>query len=113
GQSTIAAADATITTDETTKITVQRKEQYGKDLIAGGDTVTLSTTHGSLSTVTDNGDGTYSATLSMPPPWTATITGTVNGTAITDNAVVSVSSGAASAAHSTITAADASITTDE
>ena len=50
----------------------------------GGSAVVLSTNLGSLGSVTDNGDGTYTATLtSATAPGTATISGTINGQAMT------------------------------
>src|SRR5207302_1197510 len=60
---TISASPTSTTVDGSSTITVQAKDQYGNDLTSGGDTVTLSTDHGSLTSVTDNTDGTYSATL--------------------------------------------------
>ncbi len=89
--STITAADAIIANDglDNTTITVQLKDAAGNNLTSGGDNVQLSTDAGSLSGVTDNGDGTYTATLtSSTVEETATITGTVNGLSMTDNAMV-------------------------
>ena len=48
-----------------------------------GGTVTLSSTHGSLTSVTDNTDGTYSATLTDTLAGTDTVSGTINAAAIT------------------------------
>ena len=113
--STITAAPTSIAADgaATSTITVQLKDANGNDLTAGGDAVTLATTLGTLGAVTDNTDGTYTATLtSGTTAGTATVTGTVNTVAITDNAVVTFTVGAASAVTSTITAAPASITAD-
>ncbi|MCK4693953.1 MAG: DUF2341 domain-containing protein, partial [Anaerolineales bacterium] len=90
--STITAAPTSIAADgsSTSTITVQLKDSFGNNLISGSDTVTVASDLGSLSgTVTDNGDGTYTETLtSAAAPGTATITGTVNATPITDNATV-------------------------
>jgi Invasin, domain 3 len=55
----------------------------------------LSTTVGSISAAGDNGDGTYTATLTSTTAAMATITGTVNGSAIADNATVEFTAGAA------------------
>jgi len=90
--STITAAPSSITADgtSTSTITVQLKDSNGNDLTAGGDSVTLSTTLGTLSLVTDNTNGIYTATLTAATSsGTATLTGTVNGQAVTDNATVS------------------------
>jgi len=73
----------------TSTITVQTKDSEGNNLTAGGETVSLNTTDGILSSVTDNSDGTYTATLtSSVVAGTATITGTLNAAAITDDAKV-------------------------
>ena len=63
--SLITAAPNSITADGTSSstITVQLKDSVGNNLTAGGDSVTLSTTLGTLSAVTDNGNGTYTAIL--------------------------------------------------
>ena len=73
----------------TSEITVTLLDDFGNDLVFGGDAVALSTTAGTLSPVTDNGTGTYTATLtSAIAAATATITGTVNGSPIADTEVV-------------------------
>lgn len=91
--STITSARSFLQNDgaDNTTITVQLKDQFGNNIIAGGESVTLSTTAGSLSGVTDNGDGTYTATLTAGTSTaTATITGTMNGQSIDDNAEVAI-----------------------
>ncbi|MTI89590.1 MAG: T9SS type A sorting domain-containing protein [Balneolaceae bacterium] len=78
---------------DNTPITVQLIDAYGNNLDSGGDTVVLSKTGAgsSLSAVSDNADGTYSATLTAGTiTETVTITGTVNGSSITDDAEVTV-----------------------
>ncbi|MBI3194849.1 MAG: T9SS type A sorting domain-containing protein, partial [Ignavibacteriae bacterium] len=58
-------------------------------------TIALSTTSGTLGSVTDNNNGTYTATLtSSTLAGTATITGTLNGSSITDDATVTFTVGA-------------------
>ncbi len=89
--STITAGASCIVADgaSTSAITVQLKDANGVDLTQGGDTVTLSTTAGTLGPVVDNGDGTYTSTpTSSPTRAVATVTGTVNSDAITDDATV-------------------------
>ncbi len=73
-------------------ITVQLKDAFGNNLNTGGNTVTLSVTGASsLSAVTDNSNGTYTSTLTAGTTIeTATITGTVGGQSITDDAVVEI-----------------------
>ncbi|HEX6133597.1 MAG TPA: invasin domain 3-containing protein [Longimicrobiales bacterium] len=79
----------------TTIVTVAVLDSNGNPVGASAGNVTLSTTIGILSTVTDVGDGTYTAALradttalSGPAPDTATVTGTLNGVPITDAARV-------------------------
>ena len=111
--SLLAASPTSITADgsSTSTITVQLIDANGNNLIIGGDTVVLNTSAGTLGAVTDNTNGTYSAVLtSATSMGTATITGTLNGSAITDNAAVDFVVNAASAATSLLTASPASIT---
>ena len=89
--STITADPTSIPADgsSTSAINVQLKDANANNLTTGGDTVTLSTNLGSLGPVSDNNDGTYTATLTAgTTAGTATITGTVNTEAITDTATV-------------------------
>ena len=68
---------------DTSQITVFLYDADGSLLPSGGDTVTLVSTLGTLSAVMDNGDGTYSATLTASTEvGVATVSGTVNGIAI-------------------------------
>ena len=90
-ESTISAGPASIVANgsSTSTVTVQLKDASGNDLTSSGGTVTLTTDQGSLSNITDQGDGTYTATLtSSTSVTTATITGTLDGTAISDSATV-------------------------
>ncbi len=87
----ISASPSVILNDgfSTSTITVQLKDSEGNNRTVGGETVALSATDGALSSVTDNSDGTYTATLtSSVVAGTATITGTLNAVAITDDAEV-------------------------
>jgi hypothetical protein len=90
-QTTITADPDEILADgtSTSQITVQAIDEDGNTITNGGATVTLSATGGSLTGVTDNNDGTYTATLtSSTAPGSVTITGTVNGESISDTAEV-------------------------
>ena len=87
---TITANPTTVIANGTSSstITVQAVDAAGNDLTSSGGTVTLSTTAGSLSssTATDNGDGTYTDTLTAPTTAsTATISGTIGGSAISSS----------------------------
>jgi hypothetical protein len=89
--STITASPTTLPAGgtSTSAIVVQLVDASGSPLVNGGDTVTLSTTLGTLSPVADAGDGTYTATLTPgPSSGTATITATVNGQTLAQSASV-------------------------
>src|SRR2546427_9319917 len=64
-QSTLAAAPASIVGNgvTTSALTVQLKNSAATNLAASGGTVTITTTGGSIGAVTDNANGSYSATL--------------------------------------------------
>lgn len=90
-QTTISADPVSILADgvSTSQITVQAVDADGTNINSGGALVTLSATDGTLSAITDNGDGTYTATLtSSTIPGTVTLSGTINGDPITDTAEV-------------------------
>ena len=116
GTSTITASLTSIPADggTTSTITVQLKDADGIDLPSGGDTVVLSTDLGNLGgTVTDNGNGTYTETLTAGAiAGTATITGILNGQAMSETATVDFEPGPANLATSTITADPTSIPAD-
>lgn len=113
-ESTISAAASTMsaTGSSTTLITVQLKDYQGANLSNGGETVVISTSAGTISATTDNGDGTYTATLtSSILPETATLSFTVNGEATTDTVQVTFTQ-AINLSLSTITANPNSIDAD-
>jgi Invasin, domain 3 len=113
GTSTIAASPASIPANavSASTVTVRLADANANQLQRGGDSVVLSTDAGVLSGVTDNGDGTYTATLtSATSAGIATITGTVNGQPINSQAQVSFTPVTADAANTTITAAPSSVT---
>jgi hypothetical protein len=110
---TISANPASITANgtSTSTVTVQAKDANNNNYVTSGGTVTLSTSAGSLGSVTDNQNGTYTATLtSSTTAGTANITGTIAGTAIGHSTSVAFSPGPVSAAKTTISANPASIT---
>ena len=121
-RSTITASPTNITANgiTTSTITVQLKDTNDTNLTASGGTIVLATTLGTLGDVTDNQNGTYSATLtSSTTTGTATISGTLAGATITDTATVNMTDGTAptitgpdGSAGST-TGATAAITVDE
>src|SRR5258708_39191737 len=64
------------------------------------------------STVTDNTDGTYTATLRSTSAGDAHVTGTLNSAAITGQATVTFVPGAVDASHSTVIASSGTASTD-
>jgi hypothetical protein len=90
-QTTITTNPESILADgvSTSQITVQAVDADGTNINSGGALVTLSATDGTLSAISDNADGTYTATLtSSTEPGTVTVSGTINGDPITDTAEV-------------------------
>ncbi len=90
GTSTITASPTTIVADgvSASTITVKLKDAYGNNLSSGGATVALATTGGTLSAVSDHGNGTYTATLTASSTGSGTVSGTVNGSPLTGTAAV-------------------------
>jgi Invasin, domain 3 len=110
--STVVAASTALTGNSSTStvITVQAKDAAGNNLTTGGATVVINTTAGSLGMVIDNGDGTYTATLtSSTGSATATVTATLGGVALTHTATVTFA-GPAATATSTIVAVPTALT---
>ncbi len=72
-------------------VTVQLADSNGNLITIGGETVALNVSGNAVlvSGVTDNGNGTYTATYSNLLVESVTVTGTLNGNAISDNAIIS------------------------
>jgi hypothetical protein len=93
-----ASADRTLVSTDTetstaggvgVTITVQAKDRSANKLTQGGDAVILTVTgSGVLGGVTDNANGTYTATLTNAVAEEVTVTGTINGDDIVDTAIV-------------------------
>jgi gliding motility-associated-like protein len=98
--SLISANQTTINADgtATSTITIQLKDALGNNLTTTGGTVTVATSAGTLGTVVDNNNGTYSVILtSSNVVTTANITYVLNGTTGTNTAAVAFVSGGTSA----------------
>jgi hypothetical protein len=94
--STVTAGSATLVVKQSTPITVRLKDAGGNALTVSGGPVVLQTTGGTLGTVTDNADGTYTATLTAPQGvGTATISATLGGAALASTATVTFVAGPA------------------
>jgi hypothetical protein len=117
-QSTITAAPATAPADgvSSVTVTVQARDAHGNPVPTGGDTVAMHAGSGTLSRVTDHGDGTYTATLTSTEKGLVSVFASLNGNPIADDVTVGFTSppvvGPPSAAHSTITAAPATAVAD-
>lgn len=87
---TIDATGSTIVDGTSTStVTVQIADTDGNLLAASSGTVGLATTgSATVSDVTDNGDGTYTATVTNTEEEAVTISGTLDGSAITDTAEI-------------------------
>jgi adhesin/invasin len=87
--SEVTTAVGTLSSGSITTVTVTLKDAAGNLVTTGGATVEIASTLGSVGTVTDVGDGTYTADLTNTgAAGTATVTAKVNGGAITDDATV-------------------------
>ena len=91
GNTTLVAAPTSVVADgsTTSSVTVTLADASGNLLTASGGTVALSSTgSATIGAVTDNGDGTYTATVTNTIAESVTISGTLDGAAITDTATV-------------------------
>jgi hypothetical protein len=97
--STITATSSSLVANgtTTTSITVQLKDASGNNLNASGGIVTLSVSGGgSIGSVTNNNNGSYSATYtSGTTSGTATISGTLAGSAFSNVARITLTAGSA------------------
>jgi adhesin/invasin len=110
--STVGSTEITRSAGQTAPITVTLIDGNNNPLTNSGGTVALSTNIGTLSAVTNNNNGTYSATFTATTVGTATISGTLNGAGLTDTHVITVTVGAADPANTIITASPGSIAAD-
>ncbi|MBE0663945.1 MAG: hypothetical protein IH597_15920 [Bacteroidales bacterium] len=125
-QSSISAFPLTMTTDESSNITLQLKDQWGNLLSSSRGVVTMESTIGLLSSVTDNNDGTYAASLTgdtrgLNGTGLSLITASFEGTGtaetvsgnFADNTTVEITEGLPSGLTTTITANPVEMTIDQ
>ena len=115
--STLSPATATKPADgvSTQTITVQARDSSNNNLTSGGESVLFTATAGTMSATTDNGNGTYTATWTAPSSigtGSATVTATLGGNSVgtavsASSCVITLTTGPANAAHSTISPATA------
>jgi adhesin/invasin len=91
-RSTIAASRDTIINDGTTASTLEvtLRDRLGARLATGGSAVAMATSAGTLSSVTDLGDGRYQASLTSTTVALATISATVGGEPLDSTATVRI-----------------------
>jgi adhesin/invasin len=96
-QSTVVAAPTNVSVlfGPASTITIQLKDAFGNDLTTGGHAVTVelnaaSTGNGSLSAVTDNGDGTYTATFNASSTGNAIINARLSGILLSSSATITI-----------------------
>ncbi len=113
--STVAAGAATLASGDNTTLTLTARDAAGNLLAAGGLTVLFTkgsgTSDGTISAVSDNADGTYTATFTATTAGTArTIGASAGGTAVTSALpTITVTPGALSLATSTVTVGSSSL----
>src|SRR5439155_922837 len=86
--STVTVSPGSVAAGSAATITLRAKDAFGNNETTGGLAVTFSlgagTSSGTIGPVTDNGNGTYTATFTATIPGTPrTITATINGSAVT------------------------------
>ena len=114
-KSVITASSSSIEADAltTSTITVQLKNRINNNLTASGETVIVTTDLGTISTVTNNNNGTYTATLTSGiVSGTANVGFSINGTPATASVPVTITALPADATKSTITVSSSSIEAD-
>jgi len=109
-QSVVTVSIATVQSGSTVTITLQAKDAADNNLTTGGLTVAFSltgggTSSGTIGSVTDNGNGTYSATFTGTTAGTAkAISATIGGSAVTSTSpTITVTAGAVSMSQSIVT----------
>lgn len=109
-KSTITANPTSIIANGTTTstITIQLKDSSNANLTSTGGTVVGTTSSGTLGSVTDNGNGTYTVTLtSSSTAGTATLGFSINGTTATATTTVAFTAAAAPAITNSVSSLSA------
>lgn len=94
GNSTLSASPTSITADGISTSTITATVRDGSNSLLPGQTVVINTDAGSIGSVSDQGDGTYTATLtSAAVAGTANLSFAVNGDPFSDTATVDFTDG--------------------
>ncbi|HTH64466.1 MAG TPA: invasin domain 3-containing protein [Gemmatimonadales bacterium] len=114
-QSVVTVSSATIGSGGVATLTLQAKDAFGNNLTTGGATVLFSasggTSTGTIGSVVDHANGTYTATFTGLVSGTATtISATVNGTAVTTTLpTIAVTAGAISPLTSVVSTSSGTV----
>jgi adhesin/invasin len=110
-ESTFTLSSATVTTDTNVTVNIVLKQFDGSDYGLSGGTLTLSSTPSGaiFGSVTDNGDGTYSATVGSATAASYTLTATLGSVTLTTTPSVTFSEPLPSASQSTFTLSSAAV----
>ena len=114
-QSAVTVSAATIASAATSTLTLTARDSNGNQLSSGGLTVVFSlnggTSSGSIATVSDNNNGTYTAILTGTAAGTATnVKATIGGSSVTSTSpTLTVTSGAVSLATSLVSVSATSV----
>jgi len=104
-QSIVTISPSTVVSGSTATITLQAKDAAGNNLTTGGLAVGFSASGGgTVTTTTDNGNGTYIATFTATTAGTATVSATIGGSPVTSTIPpITVTAGAVSLSQSIVT----------
>ncbi len=95
--STVSASASTLAADgaSTSTITVQLKDVAGNNTVSSSAVIALSATHGTLGSVTTSDHSAFTATYTAPASLdtSATVSGTLNGQALTNTAALTLTAG--------------------
>ena len=111
-QSTFTVSSASTTAGTNVTVSITLKKPDGSNYGQSGGALTLSSTPAGVTfaSVTDNGDGTYSATASSASVASYSLTATVGGVTLTTTPSITFSTPPPSASQSTFTLSSASTT---
>ncbi len=111
-QSLLGVGAATLTSGNTTSLTLTTKDANGNVLTSGGSTVAFSksvSSTGTISSTTDNGDGTYTATFTGVLVGTTSIGATIGGSTVTSgSSSITVTPGSISLSQSLVSSSSPS-----
>ncbi len=106
-QSTVAVSPSPIASDGTATVTLTAGDANGNQELSGGLEIAFGLAAGSaggtFSAVTDNGNGTYTATFTATKAGSNTVTATIGGTAVTSTLPAVTVVAAASVSKSAVT----------